>query len=83
MLRSLRPAGSRKRVVPYGFGFNLVTAPNYFFEIIAWVSIFMMTGSLMSECRILSICRATLSFLLSHSTPFRCRWGWTNGDLGN
>lgn len=48
-LRSLRPDGSRKRAVPYGYGFNWVSFPNYFFEILGWVAFTVMTGSWASE----------------------------------
>ncbi|KIJ62849.1 hypothetical protein HYDPIDRAFT_176284 [Hydnomerulius pinastri MD-312] len=44
-LRGLRPAGTRKRAIPRGYGFSLVSFPNYFFESIAWLSIAYMTGS--------------------------------------
>ncbi|KAF9483212.1 hypothetical protein BDN70DRAFT_874089 [Pholiota conissans] len=44
-VRALRPAGSRKRGIPYGYGFSLVSFPNYFFETIAWATICVMTGS--------------------------------------
>jgi len=44
-LRNLRPAGSKTRAIPYGYGFALVSCPNYFFEILAWVAIATMTGS--------------------------------------
>ncbi|KZT73171.1 hypothetical protein DAEQUDRAFT_722297 [Daedalea quercina L-15889] len=44
-LRSLRPEGSKKRAIPYGYGFSLVSFPNYFFEILSWVTIAIMTGS--------------------------------------
>ncbi|KJA25021.1 hypothetical protein HYPSUDRAFT_37922 [Hypholoma sublateritium FD-334 SS-4] len=44
-VRALRPAGSRKRGIPYGYGFNLVSFPNYFFETLAWSVICVMTGS--------------------------------------
>ncbi|KAJ3520370.1 hypothetical protein NMY22_g12787 [Coprinellus aureogranulatus] len=44
-LRNLRPAGTRKRAVPYGYGFNLVSCPNYFFEIVGWAVISAMTNS--------------------------------------
>ncbi|KAL5485928.1 TSC13 [Sanghuangporus weigelae] len=45
ILRSLRPEGTRKRAVPHGYGFNLVSCPNYFFESLAWFALSMMTGS--------------------------------------
>lgn len=44
-VRALRPAGSRKRGIPYGYGFNLVSFPNYFFETLAWGVICVMSGS--------------------------------------
>jgi very-long-chain enoyl-CoA reductase len=44
-LRNLRPAGSRKRAIPQGYGFSLVSLPNYFFECLAWFAIALMTGS--------------------------------------
>ena len=44
-LRSLRPEGSRKRAIPYGYGFNWVSLPNYFFELLGWVAFSVMTGS--------------------------------------
>ncbi|EKM57802.1 uncharacterized protein PHACADRAFT_89473 [Phanerochaete carnosa HHB-10118-sp] len=45
ILRDLRPAGTKKRAVPYGYGFNMITCPNYFFEIIGWFIVCAMTGS--------------------------------------
>ncbi|KAF5375618.1 hypothetical protein D9757_008512 [Collybiopsis confluens] len=44
-LRSLRPAGTKKRAVPTGYGFGLVSCPNYLFETLAWVVVCVMTGS--------------------------------------
>ncbi|TRM64762.1 3-oxo-5-alpha-steroid 4-dehydrogenase-domain-containing protein [Schizophyllum amplum] len=44
VLRSLRPAGTTKRGIPYGFGFGLVSCPNYLFETLAWTTISVMTG---------------------------------------
>ncbi|TDL25624.1 hypothetical protein BD410DRAFT_765221 [Rickenella mellea] len=47
-LRSLRPAGTRRRAVPHGYGFNLVSCPNYLFEILAWVAIALMTNNIVA-----------------------------------
>ncbi|GBE88589.1 Putative enoyl reductase [Sparassis crispa] len=44
-LRNLRPPGSKVRAIPYGYGFALVSCPNYFFETLAWSVIAGMTGS--------------------------------------
>ncbi|OJT03365.1 hypothetical protein TRAPUB_6034 [Trametes pubescens] len=44
-LRNLRPAGSTARAIPRGYGFALVSCPNYFFETVGWTVIAVMTGS--------------------------------------
>ncbi|KAF2433983.1 hypothetical protein EJ08DRAFT_646869 [Tothia fuscella] len=46
VLRDLRAPGSTERGIPQGFGFDIVTCPNYFFEIVAWAGIFLVTRSL-------------------------------------
>ena len=48
-LRNLRPAGTKTRAIPYGYGFNLVSCPNYTFEIIGWIVLSVMTGSYAGE----------------------------------
>ena len=44
-LRNLRPPGSKKRAIPHGYGFGLLSCPNYFFESVAWAAVAYMTGS--------------------------------------
>ncbi|KAI8384450.1 3-oxo-5-alpha-steroid 4-dehydrogenase-domain-containing protein [Radiomyces spectabilis] len=44
-LRNLRPPGTRTRAIPYGYGFDLVSCPNYFFEFISWTSVCFLTTS--------------------------------------
>lgn len=38
-LSSLRSAGGTERKIPAGYGFALVTCPNYMYEILSWVGI--------------------------------------------
>ncbi|KAG6916207.1 hypothetical protein DXG01_007837 [Tephrocybe rancida] len=45
-LRSLRPANSRIRAIPHGYGFSFVSCPNYFFESLGWAVVTAMTGSI-------------------------------------
>ncbi|KAG8905026.1 3-oxo-5a-steroid 4- dehydrogenase, partial [Tulasnella sp. 408] len=42
-LRNLRPAGTRKRAIPYGYGFNWLSCPNYTFETLAWSTVLALT----------------------------------------
>ena len=45
-LSNLRSPGGTERGIPKGYGFNIVTCPNYMFETVAWVGILMVTKSL-------------------------------------
>ncbi|KAI9158348.1 steroid alpha reductase family protein [Paramyrothecium foliicola] len=44
-LSSLRSAGGTERKIPTGYGFGLVTCPNYMFEILAWVGVLIVSRS--------------------------------------
>ncbi|KAF2005120.1 synaptic glyco protein SC2 [Amniculicola lignicola CBS 123094] len=46
ILRDLRRPGSTERGIPRGIGFNLVTCPNYLFETMAWVGVWLVNWSL-------------------------------------
>jgi very-long-chain enoyl-CoA reductase len=44
MLSNMRPAeGSKKRDIPRGFLFDLVSCPNYTFEVMSWIGFSIMT----------------------------------------
>lgn len=40
-LSTLRSAGGTERKIPVGYGFGLVTCPNYMYEVIAWIGIIL------------------------------------------
>jgi very-long-chain enoyl-CoA reductase len=44
-LSKLRSKGGTERGIPKGYGFGLVTCPNYLFELIAWTGILLVTKS--------------------------------------
>lgn len=46
VLKNLRRPGTTERGIPTGIGFNLVTCPNYFFEIMAWIGVALVSWSL-------------------------------------
>jgi very-long-chain enoyl-CoA reductase len=42
-LRNLRPPGSTVRKIPFGYGFDWVSCPNYLFESLVWVAFALLT----------------------------------------
>lgn len=44
-LSSLRSPGGTERQIPHGLGFELVTSPNYMYEILAWVGVIIVSRS--------------------------------------
>lgn len=47
-LSNLRPPGSKERKIPKGLFFELVSVPNYFFEIVAWIGFTILTQAFTS-----------------------------------
>lgn len=43
-LRDLRKPGSKDRGIPRGYGFELVTCPNYMFEVLGWIAVTVISG---------------------------------------
>ncbi|KAJ5669995.1 Steroid alpha reductase family protein [Penicillium maclennaniae] len=43
ILRDLRRPGTTERGIPSGFGFSWVTCPNYCFEILAWIGVYLVS----------------------------------------
>lgn len=44
-LANLRPEGSTNYVIPTGYGFDLVSVPNYFFESLSWFIYALLVGN--------------------------------------
>ncbi|KAJ2906979.1 hypothetical protein MKZ38_009842 [Zalerion maritima] len=44
-LASLRPKGTTKKGIPTGYGFGLVTCPNYMFEVLGWIAVITVSRS--------------------------------------
>ncbi|TAQ87458.1 hypothetical protein B7494_g4211 [Chlorociboria aeruginascens] len=42
-LTNLRTKGGTERGIPQGYGFGLVTCPNYMFEIVAWIGLVLIS----------------------------------------
>jgi very-long-chain enoyl-CoA reductase len=42
-LASLRSRGGTERKIPHGYGFNIVTCPNYMFELVSWIGVLLVT----------------------------------------
>jgi very-long-chain enoyl-CoA reductase len=40
-LSSLRSPGGTERKIPHGYGFSIVTCPNYMFEVISWLGVIL------------------------------------------
>ena len=55
-LRNLRPAGTRRRAIPFGYGFDLVSCPNYFFETIGWTVVCFLSTSWSGKNLYLKLC---------------------------
>ncbi|KAI1635633.1 3-oxo-5-alpha-steroid 4-dehydrogenase-domain-containing protein [Biscogniauxia mediterranea] len=63
-LSTLRKPGETARKIPTGLGFNLVTCPNYMFEIIAWIGVILVTRS------------PSLGLFITIGSYFMYTWGW-------
>ncbi len=48
-LRSIRTPPGQPRKFPRGYGFELVSVPNYYFELVAWVALCVMSKDLACE----------------------------------
>ncbi|KAG2735626.1 hypothetical protein G9P44_001840 [Scheffersomyces stipitis] len=45
ILANVRKEDTKKYVIPYGYGFDLVACPNYFFESVSWFAYALLVGN--------------------------------------
>ncbi|EGW34725.1 uncharacterized protein SPAPADRAFT_132798 [Spathaspora passalidarum NRRL Y-27907] len=45
ILANLRKGDTKRYVIPFGYGFDLVACPNYFFESLAWLAYALLVGN--------------------------------------
>ncbi|KAF7540034.1 hypothetical protein G7054_g1697 [Neopestalotiopsis clavispora] len=62
-LSTLRSPGGTERQIPRGHGFELVTCPNYMFEVIAWVGMILVSRS------------PSVAFFITIGSMYMFSWG--------
>jgi very-long-chain enoyl-CoA reductase len=45
----LQRGNSKQKIIPRGFWFSFVSFPNYFFEVLSWISFNVMTQTVAGE----------------------------------
>ncbi|EJD42603.1 hypothetical protein AURDEDRAFT_105341 [Auricularia subglabra TFB-10046 SS5] len=74
-LRAIRPEGSTKRAIPRGYGFDLVSYPNYLFDLLAWVALFVMSGNWLAGV-FLAVASATcITWALQKHKAYKTEFG--------
>ncbi|KAH8678150.1 steroid alpha reductase family protein [Xylariales sp. PMI_506] len=63
-LSTLRSPGGTERKIPKGYGFSLVTSPNYMYEIIAWVGLILISRS------------PSVALFIVVGSSYMYTWGW-------
>lgn len=63
-LSTLRSPGGTERQIPRGYGFGVVTSPNYMYEIIAWIGIILISRS------------PSIVLFISIGASYMYSWGW-------
>ncbi|KAF2273328.1 synaptic glyco protein SC2 [Westerdykella ornata] len=74
-LRNLRRPGSTDRGIPKGLGFNIVTCPNYTFEIISWVGVWLVTWSLSTAVFLVAAIAPMTAWAVKKEKRYRKEFG--------
>ena len=77
VLSSLRSPGGTERGIPTGFGFGLVTCPNYLSETISWIGVYLVSGLSYS---VLLFAIVAVSQMMSWATTKENRYRKEFGD---
>ncbi|KKZ67990.1 enoyl reductase [[Emmonsia] crescens] len=76
VLRNLRRPGTNERGIPSGFGFKWVTCPNYLFEVIAWVGMYLVSGLNWSVILFIAVaCAPMITWAKSKEHTYRKEFG--------
>ncbi|GJJ08708.1 hypothetical protein Clacol_002927 [Clathrus columnatus] len=74
-LRNLRPAGTKVRAIPKGLGFNLVSCPNYLWEIVGWAVISAITNSIYAHVFTILSAAQMLTWALKKHRNYKHEFG--------
>ncbi|KAG0646127.1 enoyl reductase [Hyphodiscus hymeniophilus] len=74
-LSNLRTLGGTERGIPKGYGFNIVTCPNYMFETVAWIGILLVTKSASTVLFLVLACWQMQQWAVKKEKALRAEFG--------
>jgi len=74
-LSNLRTPGGTERGIPTGYGFNLVTCPNYMFESVAWIGVLLVTKSTSTALFLVLACGQMQQWAVKKERALRAEFG--------
>jgi very-long-chain enoyl-CoA reductase len=74
-LSNLRSPGGTERGIPKGYGFNIVTCPNYMFETVAWIGVLLVTKSASTVLFLVLACAQMQQWAVKKERALRAEFG--------